>query len=204
MANLIGKRVGARNRVTELRESILAGELGGSDEAPGWAVSIPPSATAPQATDRPNASFAPPSGRLYFRPFRALHRTYGQIGVLVTTAGTGTVRLAIFARSANGSVGELLLDCGSVSPTAIGPVWSTINWSPSQPDVYLAVVCQGPGPLQVRCANGSALVASNGVIQASDGTNGGNYFQENVAGSIPAVPNPGSYATSGAPTIVIA
>ena len=102
-----------------------------------WAMSIPPTSTVPQATERPNGSYAPPAGRLYFRPFRALQRAYSQIGILVTTAGTGTARFAIFARNADGSLGELLLDCGSVSPTVTGAIWSMINWTPSQPDVYL-------------------------------------------------------------------
>ena len=196
-ATPIGRAVLTATDAAAARNAIGAG-------ASSWAVSIPPTATVPQATDRPNGSFAPPNGRLYFRPFRALQRTYSQIGLLVTTAGTGTVRFAIFARGANGSVGELLLDCGSVSPTATGAIWSMINWTPSQPDVYLAVVCQDPGALQVSCTNSASPVMSNGVILASNGGNDGNYFQSGVSGPIPAAPTPATFATSGSPTIVIA
>ena len=169
-----------------------------------WAVSIPPTSIRPQATSRPNATITTTLNWLIFAPLKLLNRSYSGIGIMLTTAGStgAVVRLGLYERNSDGSVGSLLVDAGTVgTASGSGFLFAAISYTPTTPDVYAAFVSQ-TATCGVRGYNNNSSVHWNGLLHLN-GEAQGMYVQSSVSGALPSSPSPSTQNDANVPTVVM-
>lgn len=94
------------------------------------------------------------ANRLYAVPYivgRAVART--KIGINVTTGVAGSARLGIYAESATGQPGALIVDAGTVDITSIAQVDATISSLTLAPGRYFLAVVGSAGAAVSAIAN---------------------------------------------------
>lgn len=147
------------------------------------------------------ANFVPVTDRLYLAPlFLPLAATFDRIGVRVESAGTGTLRLGIYAAAAaDGSPGALLLDAGTVSvASGFADTLITIShalsagvcWLAAQFEVSAAptvIGATGGSPRSWSSSDAVHTGLNNGLFKANTGALPGTAGTVAVTTSVPRV-----------------
>ena len=175
---------------------------GGND----WAVSAPPTSSNFQGTGRYNVTQAlwVGVGTMLLVPFKMLPFSYTAMVIRVVVGGGAgeIVRLGVYERLDDGSCGGLLVDAGTVTVNSGGMKTATMPpFTPSDPNVYLAFVTQGPTKTATFYVhNNNAPVLSTGLM-FNNFENQGLFAVTGVTGALPADPTATVVMGFGVPII---
>ena len=193
---------GTADSTTVLHGDGTWGAAGGND----WAVSAPPTSSFFQGTGKANATQAAPGavGTMLLVPFKMLPFSYTAMVIRVVVGGGAgeIVRLGVYKRLDEGSCGGLLVDAGTVTVDSGGMKTATMPpFTPSDPNVYLAFVTQGPTKTATfRVHDNNAPVLSTGLM-FNNFENQGLFAVTGVTGALPADPTATVVGGFGVPII---
>ena len=193
---------GTADATTVLHGDGTWGAAGGND----WAVSVPPTSSFFQGTGKYNATNVAPVavGTMLLVPFKMLPFSYTAMVILVVVGGGAgeIVRLGVYERLDDGSCGGLLVDAGTVTVDSGGMKTATMPpFTPSDPNVYLAFVPQGPtNTATFYVHNNNAPVLSTGLMY-NNFENQGLFAVTGVTGALPADPTATVVGGWGVPII---
>ena len=194
---------GTADSTTVLHGDGTWGAAGGND----WAVSAPPTSSFFQGTGKANATQAAPGavGTMLLVPFKMLPFSYTAMVIRVAVAGGAgeIVRLGVYERLDDGSCGGLLVDAGTVTVDSGGMKTATMPpFTPSDPNVYLAFVTQGPTKTATFFVqNNNAPVLSIGLMFYGNFESQGLFAVTGVTGALPADPTATVVGGFGVPII---
>lgn len=148
-----------------------------------------------------SAASALTSNRLYYVPLLVSHtQAFDRIACLHegSTGGAGSVaRLGVYSRAADGNVGALHIDCGTVDLSTAGAFKAvTTSFTLTAGLWWLGLVAQitsGSPTLSV----GAPLMS----VPSTDQTSGGSKFQNSVTGALPNPATPGANNVATPPCI---
>jgi len=193
---------GTADATTVLHGDGTWGAAGGND----WAVSVPPTSSFFQGTGKANATNVAPVavGTMLLVPFKMLPFSYTAMVIRVAVGGGAgeIVRLGVYERLDDGSCGGLLVDAGTVTVNSGGMKTATMPpFTPSDPNVYLAFVPQGPtNTATFLVQNNNAPVLSTGLM-FNNFENQGLFAVTGVTGALPADPTATVVGGWGVPII---